>query len=126
MLYVYYIYASFLLKIIKALNLYRKKTGSKNFFWVRSDPLMVPSILYVGYRSCIESLYIASLLNVDRFILRRRCPPEQGLVVEAVMLLVKRSSKNGQVRLVRVVISSNADTMCTFNILSYGFMLLLA
>ena len=30
-------YALLFLQIIKALNLYRKKTGSDNFFWVKSN-----------------------------------------------------------------------------------------
>jgi len=30
---------TFILQIIKALNLYRKKTGSEKFFWVRNNLL---------------------------------------------------------------------------------------
>ena len=126
----FYAFATSILQIIKALNLYRKKTGTDNYFWVkqlswilliffpffkrvhRMISIHMRWKFYLG----IDSEYVIHFKTVGRFILIKRCRLGQGLVVAAVMLQqhcgqqinlvvalpLRRNSNNGQVRLVRI------------------------
>ena len=111
---------AFLTQIIKALNLYRKKTGTSKYFWVRSDPQMVLYVFcFVFEEAVVNSSSLASFENVGRFILTKGSPLELGLVVGAAMLqqhygqqisstvvlLLRRNCKNGRVRLVQIFLS---------------------
>ncbi|RVW28193.1 4-diphosphocytidyl-2-C-methyl-D-erythritol kinase, chloroplastic/chromoplastic [Vitis vinifera] len=77
-----------LFHIIKALNLYRKKTGTDNYFWVHLDK-KVPT----G-----QGLVVAAVM------LQQHCGQQINLVVA---LPLRRNSNNGQVRLVRIFHSSS-------------------
>ncbi|KAJ6852296.1 4-diphosphocytidyl-2-C-methyl-D-erythritol kinase, chloroplastic [Iris pallida] len=69
--------------IIKALNLYRKKTGTDNFFWIHLDK---KSLLVLGL---VEEAVMLQLLYGQPINL-------------VVVLLLKRSSKNGLVKLAQI------------------------
>lgn len=117
------------LQIIKALNLYREKTRTENFFWVWNNNVIFFLVLlfWIKKTECFfilprtllkhylaqDLMYIVYTHVVVRFTLIKGFPLGQGLVVEVAMLQLhygqqinsvvvlpqRKNSKNGQVRL---------------------------
>lgn len=128
------------LQIIKALNLYRKKTGTDNYFWVKSLNWQLINQFGIAFGYIATGLTLLPI-SLARFILIRKCLLELVLVVGAVMLQqlcgqqinsvvvlpLKRSSKSGLVRLVLIFLSSSLMEQPTVRVgVRYAFYLAFA
>lgn len=96
-------------QIIKALNLYRKKTGSDKFFWVRDTTCLHYMVAWLILFCIFDYLLFYALC---RFILIKRCLQGLGLAAAVatlqllcgqqinlvVVLPLRRSFKNGLVK----------------------------